>query len=83
MALTNRTSRTLRRTSASPQVARLIDQIRKLVAEQRRLESAGLSLSRHGRDRLEAVRLEILRLKAQLANVVKRDLDRTSPLLST
>ena len=53
--------------SQSPQVARLIDRIKKLVAEQRRL----------GDDddrRRDANRREIARLKWRLANAVKRDL---------
>jgi hypothetical protein len=53
----------------SPQVVRLIDRIKKLVAEQRRLDDD----DRDGRRR-DANRREIARLKWRLANVVKRDL---------
>jgi hypothetical protein len=53
----------------SPQVGRLIDRIKKLVAEQRRLDD------RDGEDRRrDANRREIARLKWRLANVVKREL---------
>ena len=53
----------------SPQVVRLIDRIKKLVAEQRRLdEDDGEDRRRH------ANRREIARLKWRLANVVKREL---------
>jgi hypothetical protein len=53
----------------SPQVARLIDRIKKLVAEQRRMDE-------HDRDdrRRDSNRREIARLKWRLANVVKREL---------
>jgi hypothetical protein len=52
-----------------PQVVRLIDRIKKLVAEQRRLdESDGEERRRH------ANRREIARLKWRLANAVKREL---------
>jgi hypothetical protein len=55
--------------SPSPQVARLIDRIKKLVAEQRRLDEDD------GDDRRsDANRREIARLKWRLANVVKREL---------
>jgi hypothetical protein len=53
----------------SPQVVRLIDRIKKLVAEQRRLGD-GDSDDR----RRDANRREIARLKWRLANVVKREL---------
>jgi hypothetical protein len=52
-----------------PQVARLIDRIKKLVAEQRRLDED----EREGRRR-DANRREIARLKWRLANAVKREL---------
>ena len=52
----------------SPQVASLIDRIKKLVAEQRRLEGRGSG------EQLEARRREIVRLQRQLATVVKREL---------
>ena len=53
----------------SPQVGRLIDRIKKLVAEQRRLDDGD------GEDRRrDANRREIARLKWRLANVVKREL---------
>jgi hypothetical protein len=54
--------------SRSPRIQGLLDRIRGLVAEERRLERAG------ARDLLEAVRLEIARLQEQLANIVKREL---------
>ena len=53
----------------SPQVVRLIDRIKKLVAEQRRLDDGD------GEDRRrDSNRREIARLKWRLANVVKREL---------
>jgi hypothetical protein len=53
----------------SPQVGRLIARIKKLVAEQRRLDDDD------GEDRRrDANRREIARLKWRLANVVKREL---------
>jgi hypothetical protein len=52
----------------SPDVTRLIDRIRKLVAEQRRLRE------RANRERLEANRREIERLQRRLAHVVRREL---------
>ena len=53
----------------SPQVVRLIDRIKQLVAEQRRLGEGD------GEDRRrDAKQREIARLKWRLANVVKRDL---------
>ena len=61
---------------ASPQAARLIDRIKQLVAEQRRLDQAD------GR-RQESLRREIARLHAQLAHVVKRELDQATPVLFT
>ncbi|HEV2875545.1 MAG TPA: hypothetical protein VGW14_10375 [Thermoleophilaceae bacterium] len=53
----------------SPQVVRLIDRIKKLVAEQRRLDED----DREDRRR-DANRREIAHLKWRLANVVKREL---------
>jgi hypothetical protein len=53
----------------SPQVARLLDRIRKLVAEQRRLDDDD-----DERRRRDTNRREIARLKWRLANVVKREL---------
>jgi hypothetical protein len=54
---------------SSQQVVRLIDRIKKLVAEQRRLDKSD------GEDRRrDANRREIARLKWRLANVVKREL---------
>jgi hypothetical protein len=59
----------------SPQVVRLIDRIKKLVAEQRRLDDD------EGEDRRrDANRREIARLKWRLANVVKRELSPGSGL---
>ena len=52
----------------SPRTVRLIDRIRGLVAEQRRLERAG------ARDLVEALALEITRLQTQLANMVRSEL---------
>jgi hypothetical protein len=52
-----------------PQVVRLIDRLKQLVAEQRRLDE-GDSEER----RRDANRREIARLKWRLANVVKREL---------
>jgi hypothetical protein len=52
-----------------PQVVRIIDRIKKLVAEQRRLDDDD------GEDRRrDANRREIARLKWRLANAVKREL---------
>jgi hypothetical protein len=62
----------VRRRTASPRVQRLIDRIRGLVAEERRLERAGAC------DRVEAVRREIARLQEQLANVVRGELGHTT-----
>jgi hypothetical protein len=53
---------------ASPQVSRLVNQIRDLVAEQRRLEVTGDA------DRLASRRRQIARLQVRLANVVRREL---------
>ena len=53
----------------SPQVAGLIDRIKRLVAEQRRLDEEDA-----GDDRRDANRREISRLKWRLANAVKREL---------
>jgi hypothetical protein len=58
-----------RGTEASPQVVGLIDRIKRLVAEQRRLDEED-----PGDDRRDALRREISRLKWRLANVVKREL---------
>jgi hypothetical protein len=53
----------------NPQTVRLIDRIKKLVAEQRRLDDDD------GEDRRrDANRREIARLKWRLANAVKREL---------
>lgn len=52
----------------TPQVAGLIDRIKRLVAEQRRLDEDD------GDDRRDANRREISRLKWRLANAVKREL---------
>jgi hypothetical protein len=54
---------------SSPQVTRLIDRIKRLVAEQRRLDED----DRDDRRR-DAIRREITRLKWRLANAVKREL---------
>jgi hypothetical protein len=54
--------------SRSPRIQGLLDRIRGLVAEERRLDRAG---ARHLQ---EAVRLEIARLQEQLANMVRREL---------
>jgi hypothetical protein len=53
----------------SPQVVGLIDRIKRLVAEQRRLDGEDAD-----DDRREANRREISRLKWRLANAVKREL---------
>jgi hypothetical protein len=53
---------------SSLDVTRLIDRIRRLVAEQRRLEGGG------DPKRLRAYRIEIARLKRQLATAVRREL---------
>jgi hypothetical protein len=53
----------------SPQVVGLIDRIKRLVAEQRRLDEEDA-----GDDRRNANRREISRLKWRLANAVKREL---------
>jgi hypothetical protein len=52
----------------SPQVVRLIDRIKRLVAEQRRLDQSDSD------DRRDANRRDIARLKWRLANAVKREL---------
>jgi hypothetical protein len=62
------TRRIRRRRTASPRVQGLIDRIRGLVAEERRLVRAGAC------DRVEAVRREIARLQEQLASVVRLEL---------
>lgn len=55
---------------STPQVTRLIDRIKNLVAEQRRLDDDD-----DGEDRRrDANRREIARLKWRLANAVKREL---------
>jgi len=59
------------RQQPSPRVTRLIDQLRKLVAEQRRLEDEARC------DGVRTQRVEIARLQRQLANVVRRELDET------
>ena len=56
--------------SHSPQIVRLIDRIKKLVAEQRRLDEDD-----DDDRRSDANRREIARLKWRLANVVKRELN--------
>jgi hypothetical protein len=63
------TDRTSGQDRPSPQVVGLIDRIKKLVAEQRRLEDDD------GEDRRrDANGREIARLKWRLANAVKREL---------
>jgi hypothetical protein len=52
----------------SPEVVGLIDRIKRLVAEQRRMDDDD------GDDRRDANRREITRLKWRLANAVKREL---------
>jgi hypothetical protein len=52
----------------SPEITRLIDRLRELVAEHSRLEMSANS------DLVERYRAEIARLQRQLANVVKREL---------
>jgi hypothetical protein len=59
---------TAKRPQPSVRVTRLIDRIRRLVAEQRRLEAGG-----DGK-RLKAYRIEIARLQRQLAKAVRREL---------
>lgn len=54
--------------TSSPQVRRLLDRIRRLVAEQERLAGSG------NRERREANRREIARLQARLADVMRRRL---------
>jgi hypothetical protein len=54
--------------SRSPRIQGLLDRIRGLVAEERRLDRAG---ARHLQ---EAARIEIARLQEQLANMVRREL---------
>jgi hypothetical protein len=58
---------------ASPQVSRLVERIRALVAEQRRLEKSGDA------DRLDSRRRQIARLKSRLADVVRRELRDATP----
>jgi hypothetical protein len=53
---------------------RLIDRIKKLVAEQRRLDEHEGEERRRDRRRRDRNRREIARLKWRLANVVKREL---------
>lgn len=52
----------------SPEITRLIDRLKELVAERSRVEMSASS------DLLERYRAEIARLQRQLANVVKREL---------
>ena len=52
----------------SSEVVKLIECIRRLVTEQRRLEGRG------GGERLRSNRLEVARLQRRLAVLVKRDL---------
>jgi hypothetical protein len=54
--------------TSSPQVRRLLDRIRRLVAEQERLAGSG------NRERREANRREIARLQSRLADVMRRRL---------
>jgi hypothetical protein len=54
--------------TSSPQVRRLLDRIRRLVAEQERLRGNG------NRDRREANRREIARLQSRLADVMRHRL---------
>jgi hypothetical protein len=69
MPLQTPSDNTPERPRSNSQVARLIDRLKKLVAEQRRLDEGD------GEDRRrDANRREIARLKWRLANVVKREL---------
>jgi hypothetical protein len=52
----------------SPEITRLIDRLKELVAEHSRVEMSASS------ELLERYRAEIARLQRQLANVVKREL---------
>ena len=54
--------------TSSPQVRRLLDRIRRLVAEQERLAGSG------SRERREANRREIARLQSRLADVMRNRL---------
>jgi hypothetical protein len=54
--------------TSSPQVKRLLDRIRRLVAEQERLAGRG------SRERREANRREIARLQSRLADVMRHRL---------
>jgi hypothetical protein len=54
--------------TSSPQVRRLLDRIRRLVAEQERLAGSG------SRERREANRREIARLQSRLADVMRHRL---------
>ncbi len=63
------TDRTPGQGRPGPQAVRLIDRIRKLVAEQRRLDDDDSEDRRR-----DANRREIARLKWRLANVMKREL---------
>ena len=56
---------------ASPRVVRLIERIRGLVAEQRRLERVGVGQAAIGR--------EIARLQEQLASLVRAELAQVEP----
>jgi hypothetical protein len=58
-----------RRAGPSPEVVGLIERIKRLVAEQRRLDDENA-----GDERRDANRREISRLKWRLANAVKREL---------
>jgi hypothetical protein len=57
-----------RRRYASPRILRVIERIRGLVAEQRRLERAG------ARDLVDTIALEIACLQDQLAQMVRAEL---------
>jgi hypothetical protein len=59
---------TLRTMATDPHTKRLLDRIRKLVAEQRRMDDDDSD------DRRAAKRREIARLQWRLANAVKREL---------
>ena len=56
--------------TSSPQVKRLLDRIRRLVAEQERLAGKG----KGNRERREANRREIARLQSRLADVMRHRL---------
>jgi hypothetical protein len=67
--------RSPRRRYASPQVVRLIERIKGLVDEQRRVEQGG--------GRADALRREIGCLQERLARVVRRELNEGAPLPSS